>query len=53
MVLLVEWSQYIQPKSTDIFHISSHKKNMLWYSLEVPHQSASNEYPQHIFVENW
>ena len=22
---------------------------MLWYSLEVPHQDASNEYPQHMF----
>ena len=22
---------------------------MLWYSLEVPHQGTSNEYPQHIF----
>ena len=20
---------------------------MLWYSLEAPHQGASNEYPQH------
>ena len=22
---------------------------MLWYSLEVPHGGASNEYPQHMF----
>ena len=22
---------------------------MLWYSLEAPHQEASNEYPQHMF----
>ena len=24
---------------------------MLWYSLEVPRQGASNEYPQHVFME--
>ena len=24
---------------------------MLWYSLNVPHQGASNEYPQDVFVE--
>ena len=23
---------------------------MLWYSLEVPHRGASNEYPQRIFL---
>ena len=23
---------------------------MLWYSLEVPHQGASNKYPQHTFL---
>ena len=23
------------------------------YSLEAPRWGASNEYPQHIFVENW
>ena len=23
---------------------------MLWYSLEVPHQDTSNEYPQHMFL---
>ena len=22
---------------------------MLWFSLEAPHQGASNEYPQHMF----
>ena len=30
---------------------------MLWYSLEVPHWGASNEYPQHMFSwrnkKNW
>ena len=24
------------------------RKHMLWYSLEVPRQGASNEYPQHM-----
>ena len=23
------------------------------YSLEVPHRGTSNEYPQHVFMENW
>ena len=23
---------------------------MLWYSLEAPHQDASDEYPQHMFA---
>ena len=23
---------------------------MLWYTLEVPHQVASNEYPQHMIL---
>ena len=32
----------------NIFLISQ-QKHMLWYSLEVPHQGASNEYPQHMF----
>ena len=36
-------------KNTDIFHISP-QKNMLWYSLEVPHQGDSNEYPQYMFL---
>ena len=39
---------FFQPKSIDIFLISL-QKHMLWYSLEVPHQGASNEYPQHMF----
>ena len=33
----------------NIFLISP-RKHMLWYSLEAPHQGASNEYPQHIFL---
>ena len=32
-----------QSKSTDIFLISP-RKHMLWYSLEVPHRGASDEY---------
>ena len=24
---------------------------MLWYPLEAPHRGASNEYPQHVFLE--
>ena len=24
---------------------------MLWNSLEAPHRGASNEYPQHVFME--
>ena len=24
--------------------------NMLWYSLEVPWQGTSNEYPQHVLI---
>ena len=38
------------PKSIDIFLISQ-RKNMLWYSVEVPHRGTSNEYPQHVFIE--
>ena len=30
------------------------KKHRLWYSLELPHQGSSNEYPQSIFLaETW
>ena len=32
----------------NIFLISP-QKHMLWYSLEAPQWSASNEYPQHMF----
>ena len=39
---------FFQPKSIDIFLISP-GKHMLWYSLEVPHQGASNKYPQQMF----
>ena len=28
------------------------KKKMLWYSSEVPQWGTSNEYPQHVFVQN-
>ena len=37
----------------------SPQKRMLWYSLEVPHRGASNEYPQHMLLwrnkkkKNW
>ena len=31
-----------------IFILFLHK-NLLWYSLEVPHRGTSNEYPQHMF----
>ena len=47
--LILHWS--IAPektKNTDIFLISP-QTHMLWYSLEVPHWGASNEYPQHMF----
>ena len=33
----------------NIFLISR-QLHMLWYSLEVPRQGASNEYPQHMFL---
>ena len=35
-------------KSTDIFLIT-HENVCCGYSLEAPHQGASNEYPQHTF----
>ena len=38
-----------QPESIDIFSHFSAKKNILWYLLVASCQSASNEYPQHIF----
>ena len=38
-----------QKKNDDIFLISPQKKHMLWYSLEVPQQGASDEYPQRRF----
>ena len=36
---------FFQPKSIDIFHISPCKL-ILYYAL-----GASNEYPQHVFME--
>ena len=33
----------------NIFLISR-RIHLLWYSLEVPHRGASNEYPQHLFL---
>ena len=32
-----------------IFFSFLHENIMLWYSLEVPRQGTSNEYPQHMF----
>ena len=41
---------FLQQKNIGCFLISA--KNICWgYSLEVPQQGASNEYPQYIFVE--
>ena len=39
---------FFQPISR--YFLISPIKGMLWYSLEVPHQSASNEYPQLMFA---
>ena len=39
---------FFQPKSFDIFFYFS-MKTCCGYSIEVPCQGASNEYPQHIF----
>ena len=38
-----------QLKNTDLFLIFP-QKHMLWYTLEVPYQVASNEYPQHMIL---
>ena len=35
----------------EIFFLFLHKNICCGYSLEAPHQGASNEYPQHIFME--
>ena len=34
---------FFQTKNIDFF-LTSLQKHMLWYSLEVPHQGATNEY---------
>ena len=39
---------FVQEQSTDIF-LFHHENICCGYSLEVPHQGASNEYPQHTF----
>ena len=33
----------------NIFLISP-QKHVVWYSLEMPYQGASNEYPQHMYL---
>ena len=38
---------FFQPKKVLIFFLFLHEN--VWYSLEAPHQDASNEYPQHMF----
>ena len=35
------------------FFISQKKKKCCGYPLEASHWGTSNEYPQHIFMENW
>ena len=42
-------NENFQIKNSDIFHISA--KNIdCGYSLELPHRSSSNEYPQSMFL---
>ena len=38
------------PDGIHIFFLFLHKNICCGYSLEVPHRSASNEYPQHMFL---
>ena len=35
------------------FFLTSPKKTSYGYLLEAPCQVASDEYPQHVFMENW
>ena len=38
-----------QTKNSDIFHVSAQNIDC-GYSLELPHRSGSNEYPQSMFL---
>ena len=40
-----------QFKSFDIFFLFLHENVCCGYSLEAPRRGASNEYPQHVFLE--
>ena len=42
-------TENFQIKISDIFHISAQNINF-GYSLELPHQGSSNEYPQSMFL---
>ena len=42
-------TENFQMKNSDIFHISAQNIDC-GYSLELPHQGSSNEYPQSMFL---
>ena len=45
----ISQATFFHPESTNIPLVSL-QNHMLWYSLELPHQGTSNEYPQCIFL---